>query len=66
MPTRLLVALASVAAAVGIMVFAGQPAAAVPVAIPASPSYAVPVIHGSSLDSYPWEPAKKVTVWHDR
>ncbi|TJY69022.1 hypothetical protein E4J89_12550 [Arthrobacter sp. CAU 1506] len=65
MSTRLIVALASVAAAVGITVFGGQPAAAVPVAIPAAPAYAAPVIHGSSLDSYPWEPAKKVTVWHD-
>ncbi|UNK46190.1 hypothetical protein [Arthrobacter sulfonylureivorans] len=63
---RLIVALASAAAAVGLMVFAGQPAAAAePVTIPAAPAYEAPVLYGSSLDSYRWEPSKKFTVWHD-
>jgi len=66
MPARLLVALASAAAAVGLMVFAGQPAAAAgSVTIQAAPASEAPVLYGSSLDSYPWEPAKKFTVLHD-
>jgi hypothetical protein len=64
MSARLLVALASAAAVVGLTLFAGQPAAAVEtVTIPAAPASGK--VHGSSLNSYSWEPAKKFTVWHD-
>src|SRR6185312_4046911 len=35
------------------------------VTIQAAPASEAPVLYGSSLDSYPWEPAKKFTVLHD-